>query len=497
VEDGRHQRRHSPGQGHLPRRARLRTGRADGRRRHSLLSAEDGADGYELWKSDGTEAGTLPVKDIRPGSSSSSPYRLTNVAGTLFFSADDGATGDELWKSDGTDSGTLPVADIRPGASSSNPNRLTNVAGTLFFSANDGTTGIELWKSDGTPGGTDPLRDINVGPTGSFPGQITDIGGTAFFVANDGTTGVELWKSDGTPAGTLPVDDIRPGAGSASIDGLLDFDGTAYFGADDGATGEELWKSDGTSAGTELVEDVRPGGPNSSATPLLPIPGGFLFNANDGTTGTEIWKAVDATAPDTQITSGPTDGSTITTDSAVFAFSGTPGDETAKLQCSLDGAAFADCTSPKTFENLADGQHTVAFRAVDEFGNADASPAERTFAVDAADDPSNEFTPPAKGKADTKKGTLTLTVELPGPGLLEADPPTPGKKALIKHSEATSEGAGDTKIKIKPSKKAARKLKKLSKGKKTGKLKITVDLTFTPDGGEPNTESAAYKLKKK
>ena len=59
-------------------------------------------------------------------------------------------TGDELWKSDGTDGGTVLVKDIRGGTDSSVPRYLTNVGGTLYFRANDGSSGHELWKSDGT-----------------------------------------------------------------------------------------------------------------------------------------------------------------------------------------------------------------------------------------------------------------------------------------------------------------------------------------------------------
>ncbi|MGF1489225.1 MAG: ELWxxDGT repeat protein [Prochloraceae cyanobacterium] len=44
---------------------------------------------------------------------------MTNVNGTLFFTADDGKNGRELWKSDGTLSGTTLVADLNPGRNSS------------------------------------------------------------------------------------------------------------------------------------------------------------------------------------------------------------------------------------------------------------------------------------------------------------------------------------------------------------------------------------------
>ena len=74
--------------------------------------------------------------------------------GTLYFWANDGVSGYELWKSDGTEAGTVRVKDINAGA---RPVRsrlpLTNVGGTLYFSADDGTSGCELWKSDGTEAG--------------------------------------------------------------------------------------------------------------------------------------------------------------------------------------------------------------------------------------------------------------------------------------------------------------------------------------------------------
>src|SRR5262245_10634033 len=245
--------------------------------------------GRELWKSDGTEAGTVLVKDIGPGSQGSGANRLVEVNGTLFFGASDGVTGFELWKSDGTEAGTLRVKDIRPGSGSSLPSSLPllDVNGTLFFAADDGVRGIELWRSDGTEAGTLPVKDIRPGAGGSFPCLrfheddsfftacdnlhaddedsqsheqfyvLLAVNGTLFFAADDGVTGVELWKSDGTEAGTLPVKEIQASRGSP-FDPELGFsqvgvNGTLFFAADDGVTGRELWKSDGTQAGTLRV----------------------------------------------------------------------------------------------------------------------------------------------------------------------------------------------------------------------------------------------------
>ncbi len=158
------------------------------------FSAYDGSGGYELWKSDGTEAGTLRVRDFGAGSFSTKPRYLTNVGGTLYFSGYDGSSGIELWKSDGTEAGTLRVRDIDSGSGSSKPRYLTNVGGTLYFSAYDGTSGIELWKSDGTEAGTVLVEDLTGDLGSADPKEITQIGNRLFVAATNDVVGRELWS---------------------------------------------------------------------------------------------------------------------------------------------------------------------------------------------------------------------------------------------------------------------------------------------------------------
>ena len=111
------------------------------------------------------------LKDINDkGTGASTPNQFTAVGDTVFFTASDGLNGVELWKSDGTAAGTSLVKDIYPGiepqfseAGSSAPADLTAAGGLLYFFAEDGVHGGELWRSDGTAAGTFMVKDIRPG----------------------------------------------------------------------------------------------------------------------------------------------------------------------------------------------------------------------------------------------------------------------------------------------------------------------------------------------
>ena len=265
-----------------------------------FFRASDPAGGSELWKSDGTVAGTVRVKDIRPGSSGSYAYDLTAVNGKVFFIANDGSTGTELWMSDGTEAGTVQVKDIYPGSSGAFPRNLTAVGSTLLFVANDPAGGTELWKTNGTAAGTVQVKDIVAGTTGSFPQDLTNVNGTLYFTAITSAAGQEIWKSNGTSAGTVQVSDIIPGPNSVGPSQLTNLNGTLVFTTKfsvDGYDGGELWKSDGTTGGTVRVKDILVG-PSSSYYPQwLTVSNGLLyFTANTGVGSNELWRSDGSTA---------------------------------------------------------------------------------------------------------------------------------------------------------------------------------------------------------
>jgi ELWxxDGT repeat protein len=285
-----------------------------------FFSADDGSHGYQIWRSDGTSSGTLMVTDINPGPPSSGDGlpgaigvtpNLTNVNGTLFFIAPDlqHSVGKysswDLWRSDGTSAGTKMIGNVYPGfppqgaffGSFKGPSVFTNVNGTLFFDSNDGSHGFELWKSDGTSNGTAPIAVPSaIGEFGQSylnPHQMTNFNGTLFFIGMDNTTNFhQLWRSDGTSAGTVRVSNIphAPSSDPTPIQ-LTNVNGTLFFGANDG-TGNGLWRSDGTSAGTVLLKDFSSGLPPIDQ--LTNVNGTLFFRA--GSNETQLWMSDGTTA---------------------------------------------------------------------------------------------------------------------------------------------------------------------------------------------------------
>ncbi len=106
-----------------------------------FFSAFDGSQNA-LWKSDGTQAGTIAVK------TGIYSYHMLAVGTRLLLVGGDDAHGFELWQSDGTSAGTTLVSDILPGVDSSYPYYLTYADEMLFFTADLPAFGTELWVID-------------------------------------------------------------------------------------------------------------------------------------------------------------------------------------------------------------------------------------------------------------------------------------------------------------------------------------------------------------
>lgn len=272
------------------------------------FTADDGANGRELWKTDGTSAGTAMVMDIYPGATASDPLELFDFNGKLYFSAIESNRGRELWVHDPATTVTTPthrVKDIFPGSIGSFPDTFTNLAGKLLFRADDDDHGKELYITDGTAANTALVKDIRPGSGGSYPKYLTVVGSYVYFQVDDGLEiyGNELWRTDGNADGTILVSDINPGNGDCYPKFFAVLDGDLYFRGFDGNAaqkGYELWTADGSTTFTARVKDIWPGRTSSDPEDLTTIGSSILFSANDGTHGRELW-ATDGTEDGTAI----------------------------------------------------------------------------------------------------------------------------------------------------------------------------------------------------
>jgi ELWxxDGT repeat protein len=253
-----------------------------------IFGATDGStSGREIWKTDGTSAGTSMIQDIESGSTGSSPGYVTKLNNLAIFTALTSAEGREPWVSDGTSGGTQLLKNIKSGSNDSTNGPFIVYANEVYFSADDGTSGAELWKTDGTPGGTIMAADVCASTSSSSPHNFAVYDGKLYFAADGcGGQGIELYKWDGSNV-TL-VADLNSGSGSSSPRYLYVAGGLLFFSADDGIEGEEFYKFDGTTI--SLVANVNTGGGVGSSPKARFESNGYLyFSADDGTTGTELY----------------------------------------------------------------------------------------------------------------------------------------------------------------------------------------------------------------
>lgn len=284
-----------------------------------VFGACDGSEG-EVWGSDGTEAGTLPLPGVsvpcgspelpRPVASGDLGFYLAPHAGRLHLWRTDGTAagtfrvtpdkigpireltafgegvaflvGDKIWVSDGSLIGARPLVALP--AEALDPRFLQGLGSRIFFLARDPGSAVleQLWVTDGTEAGTGRLTDFHALAFTDTPPEMAEVGGTFFFVAED-----RLWKTDGTAAGTAPV--LTSFTTAAHPSDLTVFQGALFFVGDTNrsALGRGLWRSDGTLAGTSLAGLI--GTPRGVPT-WLTVAGNRLFlAADDGVHGTELW----------------------------------------------------------------------------------------------------------------------------------------------------------------------------------------------------------------
>jgi len=249
--------------------------------RFSLTSAnifftainENGA--LSLWKSDGTENGTINFGVINENNNPSARF-FTEFNGKTYFQANDGINGAELWEINGN---VLSMVDLDD-TTESRAYDFTVLDNALYFIAKDSMHGFQLWAHNGSqalkvtdtfvPYGTKGLQDL------------VAYRNSLYFIGSD-SEGSELWKSDGSTSGTVRVTNINPFGDSIYIFGDLHiFDDLLYFEANDGVHGRELWKSDGTTVNTEITFDINQKNIRTDLRSLFTLNNNDYVFANDG-----------------------------------------------------------------------------------------------------------------------------------------------------------------------------------------------------------------------
>jgi ELWxxDGT repeat protein len=256
--------------------------------------------GRELWTSDGTAAGTVPVSSFPRRTAIPECASLTALGGRVWFAADDGAYGWELWRSDGTPAGTQRATDFKsrrpfgetdeygpslPGS------HLAWLNGKLVFASVATSGSPRLWTTDGDPRSTAPLS----GCPGGCPFVIewiplVTIGNRAAFFGYRPNREPTLWVTDGTGAGTGELPALVK---EASESGALDIAaaGGRWF-----VNGDSLWATDGTAAGTVRLATTGDPGWRGLAPTLAAVSGSVFFRARNAAGLVGLWQTTGAGA---------------------------------------------------------------------------------------------------------------------------------------------------------------------------------------------------------
>lgn len=286
-------------------------GSADGR---AYFWATSKNQGRELWRTDGTAAGTILYQAFQPGvAGGGGPDgddggRVTLRGGRLYVFADDGDHGSEPWVIGPASGQRRLLKDIRTGALGSGDDftpdiLILSINGHVIFPADDGTRGREWWVTDGTRATTKLLKEVS-SDSGWLPQWWAIVGGRLLFNVFAGGSDARTWATDGTTAGTVFVSDVSPGEQEYVPAPVLV--GIALLRGFETTLAGELYKSDGTSV--TLVKDINPGDGYGSPARLIKLGDRVLFSADDGVHGVELWRTQGTEATTQRITDINTSG---------------------------------------------------------------------------------------------------------------------------------------------------------------------------------------------
>jgi ELWxxDGT repeat protein len=243
--------------------------------------------GEELYRINATTGAARLVRDINPGSARSSISGFLAVGNVVYFSATDRLDNQELWKTDDTTQGTVQVGEINL-SGGSNPAYLQAMGSTVFFTAFNPFTGRDLYKTDGA---TISLAADFSRVVDTISGGFAVSGDRAYFAGIDAEdNGARLYFTTGKTSSVRQLGGIHPilSMGNAPQEIIAGpTPGSVIFSGWDASHGRELWLSDGTDVGTRRISDVAPGAKNANPNRLTLVGNRVYFSADDTTIGRE------------------------------------------------------------------------------------------------------------------------------------------------------------------------------------------------------------------
>lgn len=254
--------------------------------------------GYRIWRTNGTAAGTEPVAI---DADYANPTELTTLNHQVFFTADNSAAGRELWVYDENTNEARLVLDINPGTVSSNPHKLTVVNDELFFAADDGQHGYEIWHTNGNADATALATDLYAGSVDSYPSELVDVDGRLFFIAHNGmqntsgsppTYDTEIWMiyRNADQIEVQLMADVNPSGSSYPQKLTRITDTTIAFSAYEPNTGHELYLFDyQTDTAPQRITDLNLNAASSHPANFVYMDGTLFFTAHNHNGVEHLW----------------------------------------------------------------------------------------------------------------------------------------------------------------------------------------------------------------
>jgi len=260
---------------------------------------------------------------------------------------------------------------------------------------------------------------------------VAAVGASIVAACDDGsspTGGLEFQpppstQFEGGPGETVVLPDAGPVVTDAGADAAVDTVApqttilTSPIAFSNSSAATFTFQADETSTFMCSVDGATPS-PCTSPTNLS-LPDGvhtFAVRATDSagnqddTPAEHVW-TIDTVAPETTITNAPS----AVDNSTAVSFEFTSDDPEASFACSIDGAAFAACTSPAAYTGLAAGAHTFGVRSTDKATNVDASPATHAWSIDTTT-PDTRITAGPTGSVAVNTANFTFTSPNAGAG---------------------------------------------------------------------------------